>query len=182
MADLPAADRAPMASAPLRYCADGTVDWGGMWDSFCALALDGGPPHRGTRLEVPQDADPTCPAYRFAIAELARGIAAVSGLTAHPAGTGWRAIECPSGSMARWLAAAIEAERVQARAEGARLLVPVGEWTDVSGEIKNVITVVAKTTHYWTDHLPPGVRSALAMEERIERCMAWLRRPFARRA
>jgi len=32
--------------------------------------------------------------------------------------------------------------------------VPVGEWQDVKKEIKNVITVVAKTTHYWADHLP----------------------------
>jgi hypothetical protein len=34
-----------MSSAPLRYRADGSVDWGNMWDSFCELAREGGPPH-----------------------------------------------------------------------------------------------------------------------------------------
>jgi hypothetical protein len=28
------ASAAPMASAELRYCSDGSVDWGNMWDSY----------------------------------------------------------------------------------------------------------------------------------------------------
>ena len=41
---------APMAAAPMKYQPDGSVDWGNMWDSFCVLAREGGPPHRGTML------------------------------------------------------------------------------------------------------------------------------------
>ena len=142
-----------MAAAPMKYRADGSVDWGNMWDSFCALAQEGGPPHRATILQAPEDADPLSPSYRFAVAELSRGIAWVSGLPSDPAAPGWLTVECPATEMAAWLAGAIEAEHVQARAEGNTLFVPVGEWTDVTAEIKNVITAVAKTTHYWAEHL-----------------------------
>ena len=49
--------RAPMAAAPIKYQLDGSVDWGDMWDSFCVLAREGGPPHRGTMLQAQTDAD-----------------------------------------------------------------------------------------------------------------------------
>ncbi|MGI8915456.1 MAG: hypothetical protein ACR2JY_17010 [Chloroflexota bacterium] len=156
MAGTERAGRAPMASAPMKYCLDGSVDWGNMWDSFCALAQEDGPPHRATMLEAPEDADPTSPAYHFAVAEIGRGIERVSGLKATPSAPGWLVVTCTSSGMADWLAMAIVAERVQARAEDRMLLVPVGEWSDVTKEIKNIITVVAKTTHYWTDHLLSG--------------------------
>lgn len=146
----------PMSSAPMRYQPDGSVDWGAMWDSFCALAREGGPSHRGTLLRAPDSADPEAPSYRVAVAEITRGIALVSGLRAAASSPGWVAVACPSGAMAAWLADAIEAEGVQARSGGDTLYVPVGEWSDVTKEIKNVITVVAKTTHYWADHLPAG--------------------------
>ena len=163
---------APMGSAPMKYRDDGAVDWGDMWDTFCALAQEGGPPHRNSVLRAPPDADPESAAYRFAVEEITRGIEAVSGLRAEPAIVGWLAVRCGSASMARWLSEAIAEERVEARCEGALLLVPVGEWTDVQGEIKNVITVVAKTTHYWREHLPAEVKQALAAQERIEQVKA----------
>ncbi len=147
------ADPTPMASAPMRYGPDGSVDWGNMWESFCALAQEGGPPHRGTLLRAPQDADTESPAYRFAVAEIARGIRLVSGLQATPASAGWLALACASTDMARWLADAIEVELVEARAVDCTLYVPVGEWQDIKQQIKNVITVVAKTAHFWSDHL-----------------------------
>jgi len=159
--------RAPMASAPIKYRADGCVDWGSMWDSYCVLALDGGPPHRGTLLRAPRDADPCEPAYQAAAQELIGGIAAVSGLQAAQAEPGWLAIECNSAEHADWLCTAIMAENVEARAEGRRLLVPVGPAFRIEYEIKNVITAVAKTTHYWQEHLPPAVKQALAFQARL---------------
>ena len=168
--------RAPMAAGPMKYNTDGSVDWGNMWDTFCALAQEGGPSHRGTMLRAPTDVNPTNSAYRFAQAEIARGIARVSGLESVPAETGWLAVNCPVPGMADWLAAAIEAEQVQARAEGRTLYLPVGEWGDVTREIKNVITVVAKTTHYWLDHLPtsgaglaPGMDTAMVGGRHVPR-------------
>ena len=153
---------APMAAAPFRFAADGTVPWGDMWDSFCALPQAGGPPHRGVAefLAAGEGDDTTSVGYRFAVAEIGRGIAAVSGLAAAPATAGWLAVRCDSARMARWLAEAIDRENVAARAEGPRLLVPVGEDFRLPGEIKSVITVVAKTTHYWREHLAAVVEDA----------------------
>ena len=57
---------------------------------------------------------------------------------------------------------------------------PVGEDFTLKGEIKNVITVVAKTTHYWMEHLDAAVKTSLAWEEKLKtftgRIRRWLRR------
>lgn len=172
--------RAPMASAPLKYRPDGSVDWGNMWDTFCVLAADGGPPHRGSMLYAQPDADTQSESYRFALNEIIRGINEVSGLRASAATPGWIGVRCASAGMARWLSEAINQENVQARAEGSLLLVPVGENYTLKGEIKNVITAVAKTSHYWYEHLPPGARHALAFQAQLEalksQIVGWLRR------
>lgn len=170
--------RAPMAAAPMKYLPDGTVDWGNMWDTFCVLARDGGPPHRGTLLVGdPHGAD--TPAYRAAAAEIVRGIGLVSALDAAPAAPGWIAVRCASPGMARWLAESIQQENVDAQSDGALLLVPCAAHYTLKGEIKNVITAVAKTTHFWREHLPPDVKRALAAQDRLaaiaDRARAWLR-------
>ena len=41
-----------MGSAGLKYGTDGQVAWDEIWQTFCDLALAGGPPHRGTLLEA----------------------------------------------------------------------------------------------------------------------------------
>lgn len=173
--------RAPMAPAPMKYLPDGQVDWGNMWDSFCELALDGGPPHRGTLLNAPKGEDATNPAYQAVAAELARGIVEVSPLQIVPgAEAGWLALRCPAPGMNRWLAEAIIGENVAARAQGELLLVPCGAQFSLKGEIKNVITAVAKTTHYWDEHLPNEVKQTLAVQARIEGVGAWVGRLLRR--
>jgi sirohydrochlorin cobaltochelatase len=137
----------------MKYRSDGSVDWGNMWDTFCVLARDGGPPHRGMLLDVVAPVDPASPALRAVAAEIIRGIEAVSGLTAFVAEPGWIGISCASPAMARWLAESIVLENVPARSNDSFLLVPVGEDFTIVHEIKNVITAVAKTTHYWKEHL-----------------------------
>jgi sirohydrochlorin cobaltochelatase len=164
--------RAPMAAAPIKYQLDGSVDWGDMWDSFCVLAREGGPPHRGTMLQAQEDADTASASYQFAVSEICRGIGAVSGLRAAAAGPGWIAVECRSAGMARWLADSIQVENVAARAEQARLLLPAGDNFTLKGEIKNVITAVAKTTHYWGEHVPAEVKQTLELQARLERLQA----------
>jgi sirohydrochlorin cobaltochelatase len=163
----PAASSAPMASAPFRYRVDGEVDWGNMWDTFCDLALDGGPPHRGTLLEAPVHVDPASEGYCRAVIEITRGISEVSGLTAEAAEPGWLRIACQSPAQARWLAEAILSENVAARHQASYLFVPAGDQFTVKGEIKNVITAVAKTTHYWNEHLALEVKQTLAAQEAL---------------
>jgi hypothetical protein len=172
-----------MAAAPIKYQPDGSVDWGDMWDSFCVLAREGGPPHRGTMLQAHTDADTASAGYRYAVEEICRGIGAVSGLRAEAAGPGWIAVECRSAGMARWLAESIQVENVAARAEQMLLLLPAGDYFTLKGEIKNVITAVAKTTHYWGEHVPIEVKQTFELQARLEhlraRVLSWVGRRVA---
>ena len=103
---------------------------------------------------------------------MVRGVAAVSGLPAFAGPPGWVALQCASAAMARWLADAITRENVQARHDGVLLLVPVSADYTLGGEIKSVVTVVAKTTDYWFNHMSPDVRRALEMGETLDRWKA----------
>ena len=104
----------------------------------------------------------------------------MSNLQARIAHTGWIAVECSQAGKARWLSEQIVLENVESYYEGAQLYVPVGADFTLKGEIKNVITVVAKTTHYWTEHLAAEVKTSLAWEERIKALTNQLRRWFRR--
>ena len=163
----------------MRYKEDGSVDWGNMWDSFCLLALEGGPPHRGELLELAPGEEVEGERYRAVAAEICRGIREVSGLSAAPADPGWIAVECGTPGMAEWLAGAINEENVVARSAGATLYVPCGGSFTTKGKIKNVITAVAKTTHYWGEHVPGEVKSSLAMQILVQSLLDRL--PWRRR-
>ena len=62
------------------------------------------------------------------------------------------ALECESEEMALWLLRAIIVENVMVRREDTMLWFPAGPNFRLEREIKNVITVVAKTNHYWQEH------------------------------
>ena len=149
---------AAMSSAPFVWRRDGRPDWGAMWTTFCDLALHGGPPQRGVRqaLRGPALGDRAAASAPEISAELRRGIEETTGLATEPAGPadpGWIAITCASARMAAWLCATIILENVDARVEGARLLVPAGPAFTLEDQVKSVITVVTKTHHYWREHL-----------------------------
>jgi len=134
----------------------GKVPWDKLWTSFCDLAMAGGPPHRGKLLEpvpmkeISEDMD----SYREVEGEIRRGIGLASGLrTSESPYLGWVAVECTSEEMAAWLLRAILVENISVRREGSRLYLPAGPKFRVEKEIKNVITAVAKTVHYWQAHL-----------------------------
>ena len=154
-------ERAPMGAAPFVWRADGRPDWRVMWESFCDLALHGGPPHRGPEqaLRAPGAADGG--ADPDAVAEIRRGVWETTGLIAESAAPGWLAVTCQSAAMATWLAAAIVLENVEARAEEDRLLLPVGPSYRLENEVKSIVTVVAKTHHYWDAHLATEAAPAI---------------------
>jgi hypothetical protein len=149
-------DPAPMSSAPFVRRRDGRPDWGAMWTTFCELALFGGPPQRGPAqaLRGPERAG-AAPSPEI-LAELERGIRETTGLDVAPAEAGWIAIRCESPRMAAWLCATIILENVAARVDGARLLLPAGPSFTIEDQVQSVITVVAKTHHYWREHLEPA--------------------------
>jgi sirohydrochlorin cobaltochelatase len=146
---------APMGAAPLARDAEGRVAWDRMWQGFCELALAGGPPHRGTLLEAVSPDEVLADLERHAevLAELARGLRMVTGLVAVLDGPrGWIGLRCDDEEMAIWLMRAIVVENIMVRREGAVLFLPAGPRFTLEGEIKNVVTAVAKTHHYWVEH------------------------------
>ncbi len=156
---LPPSERAaspqPMGSAPMKTDDGGEVAWDEMWTDFCDLAMAGGPSHRGTLLEAV--AAEECRAeperYQAVVAEIARGISMVTALPVHTsASLGWVGVECDCQEMALWLVRAIIVENVMVRREENTIFLPAGPNFSLQGEIKNVITVVAKTVHYWSAH------------------------------
>ncbi len=145
-----------MGSAPLAFDVDGNVAWDDMWGSFCDLAMAGGPPHKGKLLGpgTPESilADPT--RYAEVCDEIVRGIELAARLKAAPSSSpGWLRVRCSNNTMAEWLLRAITMENVSVRLEDGAILLPAGPAFRVEKEIKNVITVIAKTAHYWSGHL-----------------------------
>ncbi len=145
-----------MGSAGLKFGADGKVAWNQMWASFCDLAMAGGPPHKGTLLEPASqaeiDADPD--GYDRVVHEICRGVRMVTELPVQPSPVpGWVRVGCLSESMASWLMRAIVMENVSARTSGATLDLPAGPHYRLEKEIKNVVTVIAKTSHYLLAHM-----------------------------
>ncbi len=150
-----------MGSAGLLYGADGRVAWNEIWKSFCDLAMAGGPPHRGTLLE-PDVSAAQGGRYRQVVEEICRGVALVTGLEAAPSReAGWVRVECSNATMAGWLVRAIVMENVLCRCEGAVIFLPAGPGYRIEKEIKNVVTVMAKTCHYWVGHMPAAQQEAI---------------------
>lgn len=152
----------PMGAAPLIYDVEGQVAWERIWGTvdptnpFCELALAGGPPHRGELLEPvnPAAVQADWVGYGRVLTELTRGIGLTTGLrTRLSQAPGWIGVECHSEEMAIWLLRAIVVENISVRREGAVLYLPAGPAFRLEGEIKNVITALAKTHHYWQEHL-----------------------------
>ena len=154
----------PMGSAGMRYQMDGRVAWDAMWGGFCDLAMAGGPPHKGKLLEAGTEEAINADFDRYdeVVEEICRGIKMVSRLRAYPSPTpGWVSITCRSDAMAEWLLRAIAMENVAARRSGAVLELPAAPHFRLEKEIKNVITVIAKTCHYWVGHMPLEQQQAI---------------------
>ncbi|HTU47954.1 MAG TPA: hypothetical protein VMF91_23045 [Bryobacteraceae bacterium] len=154
----------PMGSAGLKYSAGGKVAWNEIWATFCDLAMAGGPPHKG-RLLVPASlaeiqAGPD--RYGCVVKEICRGVTMVTGLACGPSATpGWIRVQCAGEAMAGWLVRAILMENISAHCERAVLSLPAAPDYRLEKEIKNVITGVAKTCHYWNGHVPPAQQAAI---------------------
>ncbi len=156
---------APMPGvADLQFADDGSVAWDEIWTDFCDLALAGGPAHRDVLLEpvTPDEARAAPKAYDRVVDELARGITLVTGLAVkRDAEPGWIGVVCADQEMALWMLRAVIVENVSVRRSGNVLFLPAGPDFRLENEIKSIITVVAKTHHYWTEHAGARVQREL---------------------
>ena len=155
----------PMGSAGLKYDADGRVAWNEIWQSFCDLALAGGPPHKGRLLQPGTAAEIAAEPDRYTVVtgEICRGITMATGLPSDPSEEpGWVHVGCDSDGMAAWLLRAVGMENVAVRADGTVLDLPAGPAFRLDKEIKNVVTVIAKTCHYWSGHMWRFEQQAIA--------------------
>ncbi|HYI23768.1 MAG TPA: cation transporter, partial [Thermomicrobiales bacterium] len=146
---------APMSAVDLAYDDQGDVAWDEMWEGFCELTLAGGAPHRGTLLEpVHEDAILANPAQQeWVLNEIERGLRKVTGLEVERSRVpGWIGLVCTGEEMAIWMLRAIVVENVSVRREQQVLWFPAGPDYRLDKEIRNVITVAAKTNHYWQEH------------------------------
>lgn len=156
---------APMRSAGLKFDPRGEVAWNEIWGSFCDLALAGGPPHKGALLGPASaaDVDAHPEQYDRVVREVCRGVEMVTSMPCEPADApGWVRVECYGAAMAAWLLRAIVTENVAARASGVMLDLPVAPSFRLDKEIKNIVTVSAKTSHYWLEHMPRAQQRAIA--------------------
>jgi hypothetical protein len=86
----------------------------------------------------------------------------VTGLRAYVSLTpGWVSVSCPGEAMAQWLVRAITMENVAARRRGSVLDLPAAPHFQLEKEVKNVVTVMAKTSHYWLGHIPRDQQEAI---------------------
>jgi hypothetical protein len=155
----------PMGSAGLKYDVDGRVAWDEIWQSFCDLAMAGGPPHKGTLLGPAPRADIERQRERFeeVASEICRGIIMVTDLQAQLSPVpGWVRLLCLSDEMAGWLLRAIVMENVAVRREGRAIDLPAAPGFRLEKEVKNVVTVIAKTCHYWMGHMPRTQKQSIA--------------------
>lgn len=147
---------APMGAAALQYDDKGKVAWDEMWTGFCELALAGGAPHRGTLLEPVHEAailaNPD--KQEWVLTEIERGLRQVTDLEVERSPVpGWIGLVCTDDEMAIWMLRAIVVENVSVRREDDVLWFPAGPDFRLDKEIRNVITVAAKTNHYWQEHV-----------------------------
>lgn len=115
-----------------------------------------GPPHKGKLLEpgTPESILAEPARYAEVCDGIVRGIELAARLRAEPSSSpGWLRVSCRNHIIAEWLLRAITMENVSVRLEENAILLPAGPAFRVEREIKNVITVTAKTTHYWSGHL-----------------------------
>ncbi len=153
---------APMSAADLVFDNEGAVLWDQIFgvddpnNPYCELALAGGPSHRGELLEAVNG--PDCLAepgkYAAALAECGRGINMITGMSiVESKAPGWIGVQCDNEEMAIWLVRAIIVENVMVRREGDVMYLPVGPHYTLQDQIKSIVTVTAKTWHYWIEHI-----------------------------
>ena len=124
--------------------------------------MAGGPPHRGNLLEPASAADIAADSenYDRIVEEICRGVSMVSELPAKRSGApGWIELECKASAWPHGWWSDCHGECGWPDMRSKRLFLPAGPQFRSQKEVKNVVTVIAKTCHYWFEHTPEDISS-----------------------
>ena len=129
--------------------------------------MAGGPPHKTARYTVERigTIDAVQPLRVIVdLQNIRRGITLATDLPADPSPIpGWVRVTCYGETMSGWLLRAITMENVAVRRDGLAIDLPAAPGFRLEKEIKNVITVIAKTSHYWLGHMPRTQKEDIAI-------------------
>jgi hypothetical protein len=143
----------PMSSAPFIYDSDGKPAWDKMWDAYCNLAAEGGPPHRGEMLRSKGTANNfNSDQYKYAVSEIERAFGQIIPYKFESTNNGYIKVTLKNKNMAKWFSDIINKENVECQVKDADIFLPVNDDFTLEKEIKNVVTVMGKAFHYWSRH------------------------------
>lgn len=147
------AKNAPMPAAKIKYNEKGEIAWDSMWGSFCDLAIEGGPPHRGKDSSITEkDINKHSDTNEEVVSELKRGLSLLTENEIVLGEKGWVKVLLNNKNMAKWFATIINSENVIAKVEENYLLLPCSDNFSITNEVKSVLTVFGKAKHYWNEH------------------------------
>lgn len=147
----------PMASAPFVYDEQGRIAWDKMWESYCYLAKDGGPAHRGEAQKIEKvDRDMLSVAKNSNFSKISeealRGVSLILPYPIKIDNKGWLIISLVSENVAKWFCEVINEENVVCEQHEKDIYLPLNDTFDIDHDVKSIITVAGKAHHYWTKH------------------------------
>jgi sirohydrochlorin cobaltochelatase len=146
----PTSKNIPMSSAPFVYNDQGQIAWDKMWDAFCVLAKEGGPPHREILLQHKQNNNRSTKQYNESSDEIIRAYKLLVPYKAELI-PDFVKVSLYTPNMAKWFADIINTENVECRVDKKTILLPINDDYTLK-ETKNIVTVLAKAFHYWKLH------------------------------
>ena len=142
-----------MKAAEIIYDQNGNPEWNKMWNSFCNLAAEGGPSHRDNlhRISFPEKNF----VYDETIKnEIARGLRLLNANVKEINNKGEIYIDLIFPNKAKWFRNIIDLENVAAKQKGKYLILPWSGNYKIDKEVKSLMTVWGKASHYWREHRP----------------------------
>lgn len=147
-----------MKAAEMKYDENGKPVWDEMWNAFCNLAAEGGPSHRDSahRINFPTSAE-FIPNENIKN-EIIRGLKMLNADITEVNDKGEILINLKLSNKAKWFSQIINTENVAAKHTGGCLVLPWNGNFQIDKEIKSLMTVWGKASHYWNTHRPIQIK------------------------
>lgn len=142
-----------MKAAEMVYDENGNPQWDKMWSVYCNLAAEGGPSHRADVDKI------SFPGNKFTYndsvkSEILRGLTLLNAKVYKITDIGEIYIDLFFPKKADWFSKIINLENVESKSEDRYLVLPWSGEYKIDKEVKSVVTVWGKASHYWKEHRP----------------------------